>query len=152
MGTICSPMKIDKAIWQFYGRLSWKWVCNNMQCDYVYIDTSSGLGERQANTPVPYEDRQCTYNLTLRRVHVTTAAVEKKCLTYLCVCVRARIRVWVSTYVRVWVYGRVGVCMSAWNLTYPACNTHVLYCLRPLWLHQVFRHYLINGMIFGKVI
>jgi hypothetical protein len=28
---------------------------------------------------------------------------------------------------------------------------HALYChLRPLWLHQIFRHYLVIGTIFGK--
>ena len=32
----------------------------------------------------------------------------------------------------------------------PVCTT-LPYChLRPLWLHHVFRHYLINGTIFGK--
>jgi hypothetical protein len=31
------------------------------------------------------------------------------------------------------------------------CNAYASYChLRPLWLHHIFRHYLINGTILGK--
>jgi hypothetical protein len=42
------------------------------------------------------------------------------------------------------------VCFRACSLTNPAC-TAPSYChLRHLWLHQIFRHYIINGMIFGK--
>ena len=36
-----------------------------------------------------------------------------------------------------------GVCSRACNL--PACKAHAPYCLRPLWLHHIFRHYLINN-------
>ena len=38
------------------------------------------------------------------------------------------------------------------NLTYPAYKAHAPYCLRPLWLHHIFRHFLINGTIFGKTL
>jgi hypothetical protein len=36
------------------------------------------------------------------------------------------------------------------SLTYRPCNEHGPYCLWPLWLHYIFRHFLINGTIFGK--
>ena len=37
------------------------------------------------------------------------------------------------------------------SLTYPTCKAHAPYFhLWPLWLHQIFRHYLINDTIFGK--
>jgi len=37
------------------------------------------------------------------------------------------------------------------SLTYLACNAHVLYChLWPVWLYDIFPHYLTNGMIFWK--
>ena len=43
-----------------------------------------------------------------------------------------------------------GLCLRACSLTNPACNAPPYCHLRPLWLHQLFRHYLINGMIFGE--
>ena len=41
-------------------------------------------------------------------------------------------------------------CLRACRVTYPVSNAHPPYCLRPLWLHHIFRHYLINGTIFSK--
>ena len=39
------------------------------------------------------------------------------------------------------------------NLSHSACNAHVPYChLRPVWLHNIFPHYLTNGMILKTVI
>jgi hypothetical protein len=45
---------------------------------------------------------------------------------------------------------RAGVCLRAFKFTYPVCHMHVPYSLFPLWLHHIFRHYLINVTIFGK--
>jgi hypothetical protein len=53
------------------------------------------------------------------------------------------------TYLRVCARVRVRAC----SLPYPACILYAPYCdaiLWPLWLHHIFRHYLINGTIFGK--
>jgi hypothetical protein len=70
------------------------------------------------------QDRQCTYNVTLRRVRVTIVVVEKQ-YYILCVCIR--------------------------SLSYPACNAHAPHChLWPTRLYDIFPHYLINGTIFGK--
>jgi hypothetical protein len=44
-----------------------------------------------------------------------------------------------------------GVCLRASSLTIPAINAPPYCHLRPLWLHHIFRLYLINGTIFGKV-
>ena len=54
-----------------------------------------------------------------------------------------------------WVPGCVGVGMliRACSLANPACNSYAPYCdviCGPLGLHHIFRHYLINGAIFGK--
>jgi len=66
---------------------------------------------------------QCTYNVTLRRVRATIAAMEKQLIFWVCVC----------------------------SLTYQACNAHTPYCrLWPLLLCSIFPHYLINGTIFEK--
>jgi hypothetical protein len=46
------------------------------------------------------QDRQCAYNLTLRRVHVTNVAVEKQHEFHLLVCVRLRARVCVHVGTR----------------------------------------------------
>ena len=60
---------------------------------------------------------------------------------------------------RGWVHTRVlrgcgcrgtGLCLRACSHTYSASNEHTPYCLRPLWHPHIFRHYLINGAIFGK--
>jgi hypothetical protein len=77
-----------------------------------------------------------TYNVTLRRVHETTVRV----------C--ARVGEWVI--LRGCRCTGAGVCLRACNLTYPACNASPYCHLRPLWLHHIFRYYLINGTIFGK--
>jgi hypothetical protein len=71
------------------------------------------------------QDRQWKYNATLRRVRVTTVPVErnKYYIFWVCVC----------------------------SLSYPTCKTQALCCqLWPVWLYQIFRHYLINGKIFEK--
>ena len=42
-------------------------------------------------------------------------------------------------------------CLCTCNLIHPACNAHAPCChLRPPWIHQIFRPYLINGTIFER--
>ena len=68
-------------------------------------------------------------------------------ITYLCVCVCVRV------CARVKFVGEctgVEVCLRASSLANPACNVPSYWHLRPLWLHDIFPHYLINGTIFGK--
>ena len=66
-----------------------------------------------------------TYNITLRRVLATIAAVES------------------NKYYIFWVF----VC----NLSYLACNAHASYChWWPVRLSNIFPRYLINGTISGK--
>jgi len=69
------------------------------------------------------QDRQCTYNVTLR-------------------CVRAPLLRWENDkYYISWVC----VC----SLSFPACNAHAPCChLWPVQLFSIFPHHLINGMIF----
>ena len=67
--------------------------------------------------------RQCTYNVTLRRDRVTTVAVEKYYICWVCVC----------------------------RLMCPARNEHASYChLSPVRLCSIFPHYIINGTIFER--
>jgi hypothetical protein len=90
-------------------------------------------------TEYPQQDRQCTYNVTFRHVHETIVAVEKQWILHsLCVCVV--------------VGARTRACLRACSLTNSACNAPPCCHLRPLWLHQMFRHSLINGTIFGKTL
>jgi len=73
------------------------------------------------------QDRQCRYNVTLRRVRATSAAVEKQRVLTKSAC----------------------IC----SLSYSACNAHASYChLWPARLYNIFPHYLINCTIFGKKI
>jgi hypothetical protein len=65
---------------------------------------------------------------------------------YKFVCVWARV-----TSMNVLVREGVGLCLLSCSLTYPACKAHAPYChLRPLWLHHIFPHFLINGTNFRK--
>jgi len=65
--------------------------------------------------------RQCTYNVTLRRVLASIVAVEKQ---------------WVLL-----------VCAS--SLSYPGCNALAPYChMWPARLYMILQRYLINGTIF----
>jgi len=64
------------------------------------------------------QDRQCTYNITLKRVRVVIVFMEKK-------------------YYMFWVR----VCSHS----YPACNAHAPYChRRPAPLYSIFLHLLIR--------
>jgi hypothetical protein len=77
------------------------------------------------------QDRQWTYNATLRRVRLTMDCRGKATSI---------------TYYR--------VCLYSW-LSYPAGRSHpfcaVLYChLWRVWLYHIFQHCLIIGMILGK--
>ena len=38
----------------------------------------------------------------------------------------------------------------ACSLINPAYNARTPYCLRPVWLHDIFRHYYMNGTSFEK--
>jgi hypothetical protein len=76
----------------------------------------------------------CVRVTTLGRVHETIVAMGKQ---YICVRVR------------------VGWCAGAFACTRvvlprmpSACAVHVVIC--GLWLHQIFRYYLRNGMALGK--
>ena len=81
---------------------------------------------RRHIAPVLQQDKQCTYNVTVRRVRVTIVAEEKQYLLHI-----------------------LSVCVC--TLRYPACNAHAPYChLWPAPLYSIFPHYLINGTIFGK--
>ena len=67
---------------------------------------------------------QSTYNVKLRRVHATSALVEKQ---------------------------RVLHILSVCSLTYAATNARAPYChLWPGQLYNVFPHYLLNSTIFEK--
>jgi hypothetical protein len=93
------------------------------------------------------------------RVH-ETIGVENQCVTYLCVCVyvcvcaRTRVDEWVCvlTSACAWAFGcgctgaSVSLRMSV--LINPACNAQPCCHLRPLWLHNIFGHYLITDTIF----
>jgi hypothetical protein len=67
-------------------------------------------------------------------------------ITYFCVCMRARVRASVCGC----GCTSAGVCLGACRVTYPVCHAQAPYPLRPLWLHHIFRYYLINGTIFGR--
>jgi hypothetical protein len=84
----------------------------------------------------PKQQMKCTYNSTLRRVRESLLPWRRN-KYYIFVCVRAC----------------ACLCVRACSLAYPACNAYAPYCdviCGPHSLHHIFRHYLINGAIFGK--
>jgi hypothetical protein len=94
------------------------------------------------------QGRQCTYNVILRRIRETLLPWKSnKYYTFVCMCARARVHACV-------VPGSASVCMRvcACRLYYPACKAYAPCCdvTCGLWFHHIFRHYLINGTIFGK--
>ena len=75
--------------------------------------------------------RQSTYYVTLRFVNEIIVAVGTQLsTTYFCGC--------------------GGVYLRACSLTKPACKKPPYCYLQRLWLHDIFRHYLITDTIFGK--
>ena len=81
------------------------------------------------------QDRQCT--------HVTLARWRNHCYS-------GKTVLHVSVCVCVCGWTSAGMCLRACRLSYPAFNAQAPFCLRPLWLHHIFPHYLVNGAIFGK--
>ena len=82
-------------------------------------------------------DSQCTYNVTWDAFAKPLLPWKAINITYLCACG------WVG------VGERARVCLRACSLTYETCNAPPYCHLRPLWLHNIFRHYLINDMTLG---
>ena len=76
-------------------------------------DSARNLSSSCVNTQ---QDRQYTYNVTLRRVHDTTVVTEKQQVLFLRGCMRVCVR----------VPGSVGVCMRVreCSLTYPVCMAY----------------------------
>ena len=93
-----------------------------------------------------------TYDVIVRHVY-ETIVVEKQQVLHTCVCVCVCVCVCARARAREHACVRVqasGLCLHVCSLTYPECNAHAPYFLRSLWLHCIFRHYIINGTIFGK--
>ena len=90
-----------------------------------------------------YQERQCAYNLTLRRIHETIAVEEKQYVLHVseCVCVCERERTWVIAW----------VCVVAPVQAYRKCSfTNGVFNALPVWLQRIIWHYLINWTIFGE--
>jgi hypothetical protein len=120
-----------------------QYTCVHINSEYVYtVQKYNTLWKKLNSSPAEtiwntfqrmhvlhYEqDRQCTYNVTLRRVPAITVAVEKQ-----------------------WVLHKLSVCIC--SLRYPACNAHAPYCrLLPAPLYNNFPRYLIKGTTFEKKI
>ena len=89
------------------------------------------------------QDRQCTHNVTLRRVYETTVTVEKQLVLHiLCAC--ERIGECMSVLACMCVHGSERVALIIQHATY---MRHIACGLLP---YNIFRHHLINGTILGK--
>ena len=91
------------------------------------LHRKSHVLHRKSHVAILEKDRQCTYNVTFRRVRATIAAVKSNnyYATRVCIC----------------------------SLSYPRRNTHAPYChLCLVRLYDIFPHYVINGMIKKKLL
>jgi hypothetical protein len=111
---------------------------------FVPLQNCNGRERRRKSRTV----RQCTCNATLRRVRESLLPWKRNNNTYLSVGVCA------CACARVCGRGCMGTdgCLRVCSLTNLACNAQPYCHLRPLWLHRIFRHYVINGTIFGKTL
>ena len=102
------------------------------------------------------QDRKTTFNVTLRRVHerMSPWKSNKNCIFSVSMCTHSRGSVNACACVRACWCQRgcrgAGVCCCECSLNSRTRNAHAPYCLQPLWIHQIFRHYLINSTISGK--
>jgi hypothetical protein len=89
----------------------------------MWCDVTTSQADGQLKKTLTQRDRQCTYDVTWRRVRAAIVAVEEQ-------------------YYIFWV------CLC--SLRYPACNAHASYFhLWPVRLYYIFPR-LVNGTIFGK--
>jgi hypothetical protein len=121
--------------------------CHGQAARIVKVNKTGGTYRKSK------QDRQCVYNVTLRRVHEPLLMWKSnKYFLLLSVCVRACVRVCVRARACMWVLGRAGVCMkpclSCRQLLWTTLWRHSW----PLCLHHTFRHYHLNGAIFGKTL
>ena len=72
------------------------------------------------------QEKQLTYNLTLRLFHETIVGEEKQCVTYLCVCVC--VCMCVRARVVVVARGRAYACALATLLIQHATRRHIVIC------------------------
>jgi hypothetical protein len=92
------------------------------------------LRYRMHNVQMKHE-RQCTYNVTLARSRNHYCSV--KTIIHISADARACVRACGCT--------GAGLCLRTCNFNYPARNAPPYCHLRPLWLHQIFRHYLMTA-------
>jgi hypothetical protein len=114
---------------------------------FMYFSASTFYNERHHETSGTRRNKtgNLLINVTLRRVLESFVAVENKYFIFLCF--SARGSPCVHLLWRVGMY----MCLRACSLTYPAYNVHMLYChLWPIWLHHVFRHCLLNGIVLWR--
>jgi hypothetical protein len=84
------------------------------------------------------------YNVTLRRVQQIVAVKKAISIPHFCECVH------VDAYVCVCVCARARAARVALLIQDATRMRHII--IYSLWLHHIFRHYLINGLIFGKTL
>jgi hypothetical protein len=56
-------------------------------CDFFTHNQSQSYLNHLVYFGILQQDRQCMYDVTLRRIHETTITVEKQYYIFLCVCV-----------------------------------------------------------------
>ena len=110
------------------GNILWRTVPVTLRKLHAHAMSPRESGKRKACNASIKQDRQCTYNVTLRRVRVPTVAVGKQGVLHnRCVC----------------------VCFLSFFLSfyrYTARNERTPYCKRwPVPPYSIVPHYLING-------
>jgi hypothetical protein len=120
---------------------------------YAFIACTSTFFPSQFHFTLNKQDRQCTHKVILRRVHEIMVAAEKQRFLWLCKRVGVSLRVCWCVRVCGFAGTMTSTCVCPRVLLLPSMQNAcaILHShLRPLWLHHILRHYLINGTIFGR--
>ena len=109
---------------------AWGWTCSGVALTEVSVINNNEVKQ----------DRQCTYEVMLRRVcESLLQRKSNKYYIFLCVCQCVRCA-------GAWAL----LCACARSLSNSACDGPPHCHLRPLWLEHIFQKFLIHGTIFGK--
>jgi hypothetical protein len=121
------------------------WLSPSSVDDLGYCPGFSGLAwSAVMNTGIRTDSHEGVYIYRNTEAHSQNHCCHGKAINityfhaHICVCVCVCVRT------------GTGMCLCVCNLTNPPCNTPSYCHLQPLWLYHIFRHYLINGTIFGK--
>ena len=142
---------METVIWKLKPSIDLRDKKRNSACAaYNTVVTWHNIVVTWHNTVVTWHNTVVTWHNIEAHSRITVAVEKKKSFTYLCVCVCARARARLGGCVGEQARGRarahVYLCLSTMQLIRAVLWRQLL----RVWLHNIFRHYLISGTIIEK--